>query len=209
MLQLIDTIAKVDSMNLSGTFVDVKVYEANNDFVQYLLQPNTFVAVLALFVSIYAIYYHRKTYKLSKEHNVLLAKPILEARFESNSLEGKILVELSNYGLGPAQIDKISFNFNGKYESPEISVLIKRLYENKVIDVPFGTVRSIVTLIKPPSWLAEKSTPIPLYSTTVPIEEEDSVEQFIQIIGSITINVSYSDIYGNKQEPIKDKLDLT
>ena len=204
MLQLIDSLAKLDSLNLSRTFVDVKVHETSNVFGQCLFQPDTLVALLALLVSVVAIVYNRKTYKLTKENNVLSAKPLLEVDYSTNSNSGEISVQLINNGLGPAQIKNISFNSNGKYESQDIPDLMDSLNKNNEISFSYNEFQGKNTRQKD-HWIAEKSK-MYLYSTTISNEKKDTVEKLIQTIGNFTINVHYSDIYGNEQIPINDKL---
>lgn len=96
----------------------IRVIVENNkeSLIDYLLNPNTIIALTAIIISILgliiSVIYNRKTLRLAYKHNKLSVEPFFAISHEYE-LKSDFL-EISNNGLGPAKINSITYEFDKK-----------------------------------------------------------------------------------------------
>lgn len=185
-----------DSIHIADTVMVIEINEPIS-FFQYISQPNTIIAIAAIFVSItaviFSIIYNRKTFNLTKKHNILSTKPILTSEIVKDYSSGEIIIALANNGLGPAQIKRISFRYLN-YHNLNLKSLINDLLINGVFPCTFTFGK--ISLLTPSSdyCLAEKSK-INLFEAIITKTESENIENILKTLGSFKINVTYYDIY--------------
>ena len=185
-----------DSIHIADTVMVIEINESIS-FFQYISQPNTIIAIVAIFVSItaviFSIIYNRKTFNLTKKHNILSTKPILTSEIVKDYSSGEIIIALANNGLGPAQIKRISFRYLN-YHNLNLKLLINDLLINDVFPCTFTFDK--ISLLTPSLdyCLAEKSK-INLFEAVITKTESKNIENILKTLGSFKINVTYYDIY--------------
>jgi hypothetical protein len=179
----------------------VKLIESNShdSLIHSLTKPDTIIAFVAIIISIvgffYSVRYNRKTFKLTKEHNILTAKPIITFLYKTHLINKRIVIKLSNSGLGPAILDKIIYKYN-ELSFENIDDLISKLRETKIIDFSFKLIDICPSEISINFCLSEKDK-LDLYKCNIVETSQENVTKLFDIFGKIEIQVIYKDIFEN------------
>ena len=171
--------------------------------IQSITQPDTILAIIAIVISIVAIYYNRQTFILNKKHNILSSKPLLVSFLEAEVESGNFAIGIANNGLGPAIIEDILIKYNDKLFK-DFRVLINEISLQE-IDYSYTLNEIKITNLTTEYCLSEKANIIFLKFNICDTKPEYR-DLFFRKIIHFEINLKYNDIYGTKYE-LNDKLE--
>jgi hypothetical protein len=167
---------------------------------EYLNQPTSILALLAIVLSaaslLFSVIWNRRTFNLTKKHNVLSVKPLLTVHTQLLD-DNKFLISLTNEGLGPAYIREVTFLYNNKtYNSFNDIYIIKKQESRINVDGIFGTFIA--------SSLGKGARFIIFMSKA---NQEIGLHDYRVFFDHIGIRIIYNDIYEN-QSLFEDKFNL-
>jgi hypothetical protein len=119
--------------NIKTTYVPFLITENSEIFSSSDIIPISalLLAVLSLVITSVS---NRKTYNLSKHHNELSVRPILNTTLKHDTEANEIVIKIQNNGLGPAIIEKINYSFNN-IDSHEFLEILKKIDSNSFLKV--------------------------------------------------------------------------
>lgn len=161
---------------------------SNYSWEHYFSQPDTYIAIIAIFISLIAIRYARKTINLTHKHNILSTKPILTC---SSMFFDDLIIKLENNGFGPAIIKKMVLKYKD-IESDTIINLLDKCVEKKY-KLPYVILDYKQTSVG--DYCLASNSDILLLQATFEENERTNVEEFMKLFESITIEVLYTNIY--------------
>ena len=116
---------------LQNDTVKVMVLDNTKTFVEYIKEPSSIIAfvaiVLSLFGIIFSVFYNRKTIDLSIKHTKLSIEPILNLQIYISNNDNSIKIELINYGLGTAYIKSLDILDKTEHADHPNSVLVNAI----------------------------------------------------------------------------------
>jgi hypothetical protein len=134
-------------------------------------------------------------------NNVLSKKPLLAAKFFSNSETGKIKLGLENNGLGPAIIKKITFK--SKYiESKKCQDVFHTIKLKNGSNLDFNLKDTVFGEFADKYCVHEKKY-ILIYKATITDPSILTKNLVIDHILKCKMLITYSDIFGNEVEQIE------
>ena len=166
------------------------------------IKAETWIAIFSLILSIYAVKSSEKQFltntemnikqlELTKRHNMLSVKPILNINYYIDQNLSKIGFELCNKGLGPATvINQQVFLADYKFENFEdLSTALSRSNEGFWIDRMPSCVNLTSLTINPGEsfyiyWIDKNN-----------VLDYQKAEKIL--IKNVKINIDYKDVYGN------------
>jgi len=181
--------------DIKTTYVPFLITENSEVFSSSDIIPISalLLAVLSLVITGVS---NRKTYNLSKHHNELSVRPILNTTLKHDNETNEIVVEIQNNGLGPAIIEKINYSFN-KMNSYEFLKILKKIDSNSFL-------RGKDTFIGEYSGHCISSGQIiPIFRHT--IKTEYYQDKVIADLKKIEITILHTNMY-NSQFKFKEKL---
>lgn len=141
------------------------------------------VAFLAFLVTVWQSF-------LSRKHNRLSVKPILEVENHMASNVKTMGLKIENCGVGPAIIKEIEIF----YKNENLGLVSDGNWVHKISGVPNGTVyvtlKKVDTLIKPGGelWLLKNDE----------VEKGREHDEFFSLLEELIVSVKYESIYGEK-----------
>lgn len=154
------------------------------------------ISVLAVFISFISAIVSFFTFRSQQVHNVKMIKPILQVG--QWDYENRLLIDLRNNGLGPAQVDKIRvINKQGKDRNSIFHWLPNKL--------PHGLNYSNYLTVHE-KFILEQNANRELIEIRINLEDKKQVkyrEKLRKNISELTIIINYSDVYGNKMPQLK------
>jgi len=195
---LTETIYTVLKDSTLQTHEVIKVILENDkkSIVEYLLDPNTVIALFAIGISliglIFTVIFNRKTLKLTIKHNELSLMPNL-AWFHDPS-NGKDILTLKNCGPGPCKLISIKFLYKRKEFETIAHILNLKIPE---LDSKLKKEENIVHLSIEGEILGDNESRI-LFNFNW--EEDKSKELAFSIYEECKLSIHYESVYGNKLE---------
>ncbi len=172
------------------------------NYLNILIETSDIISVSALIVSIIAliigIRYNRKTYELTKKHNILSNKPVVSTKFIYNYVTGVFEIGIENNGIGPAFIDNIVFT-SKKQESNKIKDLVDGLHSSFGGDYNFNSKNQYHMSFSKRYCLSEKSYNM-IYKDEILDYTKEELKILYNEIGDFKVKIFYSDIYDNTYE---------
>lgn len=114
---------------LQNDTVKVLVLDNHKSFVDYITEPNTMIALSAIFISIlglsFTIIFSYTTIRMTKKHNYKSVLPVLMSHYNISNTNFTIKINIINCGLGTALIKKFNLIYKDKSYN-NIDDLIKR-----------------------------------------------------------------------------------
>jgi hypothetical protein len=157
--------------------------------VQFIISISAIIiSIISLFVTIFALYFHRK-------HNQLSVKPI--AHFSKGDYEDQIFVKIKNYGLGPLIIDRFEINRGNQ----SFQRLIDSLGEQSSSIVWDTFTDSLDGRV-----LAPQKEFI-LMQGSFELEQNNIRMGIRRLLAQTSLTIHYKCIYGKKQSPVTEQLD--
>lgn len=167
------------------------------DFIDWLSNPNTIIAITAILISIiglvFSVLYNRKTIRISIMHNELSVKPLLHFSNRIDNNEGMIKYELSNQGLGPAIIKYLRYKYEDDYYdniNDFFTALDKRLITNQKVKFHLDYNELSENAVLSPN------NSIKLFSIIA--EPKIYTDSLSDLLDKIDIEIFYNDMYDNK-----------
>lgn len=103
---------------LQNDTVKVLVLDNQKTAFEYIKEPNTIIAILAIIVSLLGLWisanYSRQTLEHTIKHSKLSVEPLLRFFVRNESKKNKITIELQNCGFGTASITNLTVNYKNK-----------------------------------------------------------------------------------------------
>lgn len=107
-----------DTLLVSETIKALAEY-SKPSLLEWFSNPNTLIAVTAILISIFSLIFstihNRKTFKITKRHNILSVKPLLKIAKSIKGNDGIIDYFLENQGLGPAIIKSLEYRYEDEH----------------------------------------------------------------------------------------------
>jgi len=183
--------------DLCFNFVDLLFPILESNFLNWIQQPNSVIAILAIFISlfglVFSVIYNRKTIKITIRHNELSVKPLLQFSVLVDNNVGLIKYDLSNRGLGPALFDYLVY----KYED--------ETYNN--INELFNSLKDRIKTSKDLNYNIDyrelkKNTVISANDTiqlfSIKLKPENYTDSTAKLIENVNIEIFYRDMYNNQ-----------
>ena len=142
------------------------------------------IAAIAVVVSVISVLLTFWTIKIQQKHNRLSVRPIAEIRF--SAVDG-LSVDLVNVGVGPLICKQLLTNNNVGETKPHIADFIPDA-------IPFAA--EVFTNRWDFTVLAGEKVNLILISPTRESNSQQSIKTIREAISTLSINVTYQDIYG-------------
>lgn len=161
------------------------------------IEASDVIAFMAFLVGIGSLYlsnkHHQQTFKHSREISILLLKPMLSNSYFKDYETGEVEIKLLNNGLGPAIIDEIKCYYRDKEYSEMYYAVQQTIPEN------INHIKDITHVVFGGYSLKENNN-IVLYKAKIEFEKENksSIYENIKLMGSIVVEVKYTDVFGTK-----------
>lgn len=184
---------QIDTVHIADTIKTLTISPEYN-FQTWLRTPNTIIAISAIVISIIGLFlssfHNRRTFKLTKKHNMLSVRPFLHYSGKIDSNAGKITYHVMNKGLGPAIVNTIRYKYKGHYYNNHMEFLqmLKNSAQTKQpvnLELYYNE-QNKGTIISPDDSLRL------LELTVFPSTYTDSIGD---IIAEIKVEIMYEDIY--------------
>jgi hypothetical protein len=179
---------------LQNDTIKVIVLDSPKTVIDYLKEPNTVIAILAILLSVfslfYSVYYNSKTLKHTIRHNKLSVEPALKNFRYIDSKTKTIKIEIVNCGLGTAIINEISLIYKDvTYTRNDFKELLER---NNILSKSIIRLYSYTDI----SPIASNERIRLFYSD---IEEDENYYKINDIFSETIISVDYMTLYNEKK----------
>jgi hypothetical protein len=185
---------------LQNDTVKVMVLDNTKTFVEYIKEPSSIIAfvaiVLSLFGIIFSVFYNRKTIDLSIKHTKLSIEPILNLQIYISNNDNSIKIELINYGLGTAYIKSLDILYNENTFNNFYELIKDNLFDGIDYKVQYF-------MLGNNNYLSSDKN-ILLYKYTVNTASE--LESIKSLLRKTKITLKYESMYGDKKEMTHNNL---
>lgn len=187
---------------LQNDTVKVLVLENQKSLIEYIKEPNTLIAIVAILISvlgfIYSVRYSRKTLKQSEEynnknleHNIKSIEPILGIPYHISYNEGFIKINMVNGGLGTAIVKKFSIVYQCEVFTDFSKLLYKTDNHNDFdSDVYFFPASPYFVPISPNNNICILS---------IMFINKEKMPELHRLLRETKYNIEYETIYGEKR----------
>ncbi len=155
------------------------------------------IAISALIISIFGGIITYLTFRTQRIHNIKMIKPILQ--IGQWDYENKTYIELRNDGLGPAMINNI---YVKKSKKKKTKTCIYHWLPEKLP----GEMNYKNYLTGHENFVIQANKSIALIEIPIDTSNNEQLEyreKIRKIISELKINISYSDLYGNKMTTLE------
>lgn len=178
---------------LQNDTVKVFVLDNHKTAFEYIKEPNTIIAILAIVVSIIGLWisvrYNRKTLEHTIKHSKLSVEPLIIVSTELSLVKQYVLIEIQNCGIGTAIITKIGFSYKDKPSVNLFKLFIENNYIPDKINASFG--------------YYDENQPVSANSTLSVyknrIENETAHSECFDFFKELTIYIEYETLYQEKR----------